>query len=176
MPQSRFCIFYKTHLPEMCTRGGSCRSGHFNNALEFARSQCNYCSLAPPSEIPLPTFSCAICNTKIQRYGPCSRCGAMQCFDCRVPTRENLCQRCEQPPTHLSRSPTQHRSSDQLKGNDEATDDPSLACVICITNVKCCVMQPCAHLCLCLECARGLQKRDCPLCRAPIQYMQRIFQ
>lgn len=160
----------------MCTRGGSCSSGHFNNAIEFARSQCNYCSMASLSEVPLPTFSCAICNTQIQGYIPCLRCGAMQCDDCLVPYRRNVCQRCKQPPKLPSVLPAEHRNSDQLKGNDEATNDDSLACVICTTNVKCCVMQPCAHLCLCLECARGLQKRDCPLCRAPIQYIQRIFQ
>ena len=41
-------------------------------------------------------------------------------------------------------------------------------CVICLSEVKNCVVLPCRHFCLCLDCAESLRKQSskCPICRA----------
>ena len=64
--------------------------------------------------------------------------------------------------------------ADQLEGNDEETEDETKACSVCLTNVKCCLVQPCGHLCLCIGCSRAVE-RKCPMCRKPITRIQRIY-
>lgn len=41
-------------------------------------------------------------------------------------------------------------------------------CVICLSSLKDCIVLPCRHFCLCLECAESLRKQSnkCPICRA----------
>lgn len=67
----------------------------------------------------------------------------------------------------------------QKGGQAEAADgedDPDLnnkQCVICMTNLRNVILNPCRHVCLCKDCAqallgRGPQDRKCPNCRAVI--------
>jgi hypothetical protein len=37
-------------------------------------------------------------------------------------------------------------------------------CVICSINMICCTLEPCMHMCLCMECAGRLEGRKCPIC------------
>ena len=43
------------------------------------------------------------------------------------------------------------------------------SCVICLENTPCCLINPCGHQCLCLDCSHTLVKtlKKCPLCRTP---------
>ena len=47
--------------------------------------------------------------------------------------------------------------------------DPT-ACVVCSANVKCVMVNDCAHVCMCNACARRVMDRDarCPICRGAI--------
>lgn len=47
------------------------------------------------------------------------------------------------------------------------------ACCICFTNVRDQAVVPCFHMCVCSVCSKHIQ--HCPLCRCPIERMQRIF-
>ena len=68
--------------------------------------------------------------------------------------------------------PAQHTT---LEGADEVTDDENKACSVCLANVKVCVVEPCMHLCLCIECAKQI-KDKCPLCRAAMTSVKRVYQ
>jgi hypothetical protein len=58
-------------------------------------------------------------------------------------------------------------------------DDDSTLCCICLTQLKCMVVIPCGHICLCGACATASQERriiSCPICKGNIQGIFRIFQ
>ncbi|TNJ27071.1 Ankyrin repeat protein 2 [Giardia muris] len=42
-------------------------------------------------------------------------------------------------------------------------------CVICLTNPKDTLLQPCGHLCVCSNCAERIMNQTCPFCRIPIE-------
>lgn len=68
-------------------------------------------------------------------------------------------------------------NADVIDGEDTPLadeDSEEKGCVICLTNVKCCILLPCAHLCLCLACARQSERR-CPLCREHCTRIQRVY-
>ena len=50
-----------------------------------------------------------------------------------------------------------------------------IECVICFgLGPPRCVLTPCGHLCVCLQCSRDLG--ECPICRTPVERVQEIFQ
>jgi hypothetical protein len=55
--------------------------------------------------------------------------------------------------------------------------DASL-CVICMTDMADVALLPCRHMCLCFECSKTLrtQTNKCPICRAKILNLIRIYQ
>lgn len=54
-------------------------------------------------------------------------------------------------------------------------DTSDLLCIICVERVKCVVLQPCNHLCLCQECERRLPYRTCPICRRRVAGTMRVY-
>lgn len=52
--------------------------------------------------------------------------------------------------------------------------DSSAACVICLENRRNCLVRPCRHLSLCVTCSLETHKA-CPVCRASINGIERVF-
>lgn len=58
-----------------------------------------------------------------------------------------------------------------LEGHPEAApdecDDDSRLCIVCLTNLKNVILQPCNHVVFCVECARAAEDspHQCPTCR-----------
>lgn len=51
-------------------------------------------------------------------------------------------------------------------------------CVVCQSALPVYLLQPCSHVCLCEECAPSYREHNlpgCPLCRAPIEHIKRVF-
>lgn len=46
-------------------------------------------------------------------------------------------------------------------------------CCVCLANRKDRAVVPCFHMCVCAACSRRI--RQCPVCRGPIDRLQRIF-
>lgn len=65
--------------------------------------------------------------------------------------------------------------------DDTVTNDDNRSCVICMENTKCCLLNPCMHLCLCISCSRSqendikLGKFSCPVCRTSVKFINKIF-
>lgn len=55
-----------------------------------------------------------------------------------------------------------------LEGNAEPSINENEQCILCCDNKKTVVFLPCLHLCCCVECARQLNRRECPYCRQRI--------
>lgn len=84
------------------------------------------------------------------------------------------------------RSPAEYSSSTSATAsisnrNEQYPKQPSpktdAFCVICQDRVKCIVLLPCKHLCLCHECAINWSRyqRYCPLCRKFIEDTLKVF-
>lgn len=66
-------------------------------------------------------------------------------------------------------------------------DDNSSVCAICITNKPITIVNPCNHICLCVECARNLAidsntkqvknrgQVECPICKTSIKKISRVY-
>ncbi|TNJ26193.1 Ankyrin repeat protein 2 [Giardia muris] len=50
-----------------------------------------------------------------------------------------------------------------------------MTCVICLTNPKDTLLQPCNHLCVCSSCAGRIMNQTCPLCRTPIESTVKVY-
>ena len=64
-----------------------------------------------------------------------------------------------------------------LSENKES-EDPNGECVICQDAKKDCIFLGCGHLCCCLKCGDQLFRKDypqCPLCRAEIELIQKVY-
>ncbi len=48
-------------------------------------------------------------------------------------------------------------------------EDIAVRCVVCLAGLRCVLMLPCRHLCVCRACGLHESLRHCPLCRAPVQ-------
>lgn len=62
----------------------------------------------------------------------------------------------------------------------DSDDIESERCVICIDHKKCCAIDPCGHMCLCVCCTRSLwngfdQNVYCPVCRCQVKKILRIY-
>lgn len=67
--------------------------------------------------------------------------------------------------------PTKEETKYDEKIND---DDCANTCVICLENRRVCTIQPCKHFSLCISCA-SIELSECPQCRTPITYIERVF-
>jgi chromosome segregation ATPase len=47
-------------------------------------------------------------------------------------------------------------------------------CVVCQCEAKTVLLQPCLHLCLCIKCSASPKLKDCPICRAAIDYKETV--
>ncbi|TNJ27654.1 Ankyrin repeat protein 2 [Giardia muris] len=48
-------------------------------------------------------------------------------------------------------------------------------CIVCLTNPKDTLLQPCGHLCACSNCAERIMNQTCPLCRTPIESVIKAY-
>lgn len=64
-------------------------------------------------------------------------------------------------------------SNQNINPNARGDDD----CKICFDMKINCVILPCGHLCICMNCSRQLSKRSgkCPVCRGPIQQAKQVY-
>jgi hypothetical protein len=68
---------------------------------------------------------------------------------------------------------------------DRETTEEHEQCTICMSNAKCCLVMPCRHTGLCIQCAKRVasdafaatprQPPRCPMCREAMQTVMRIF-
>jgi len=70
-------------------------------------------------------------------------------------------------------------NADLIKRNSELLEDKDInsefLCVICLTDTKQCLLEPCGHLATCMGCYLQGKLRTCPCCRTPISNMRKIF-
>ena len=72
---------------------------------------------------------------------------------------------------------------------DKEAKDNEAQCIICLTNVPCCIAYPCNHLSFCVSCARTLcfanvddekprqvGELACPKCKGTVEKMARVFE
>lgn len=48
-------------------------------------------------------------------------------------------------------------------------------CVICMTNYRDCLLEPCSHFACCEECIKQLTGLACPVCRRSCEYYLKVF-
>ena len=65
-------------------------------------------------------------------------------------------------------------SSREADVHKAPADEQASECVICLAAERECVLVECGHACVCEQCAATLA--TCPLCRAPIERVIRLFQ
>jgi Zinc finger, C3HC4 type (RING finger) len=60
---------------------------------------------------------------------------------------------------------------------DEQAESDRDACIVCLSNRKRCVVMPCRHLCLCMECSHRLphQLKKCPVCAKSAEQIVLVF-
>lgn len=75
----------------------------------------------------------------------------------------------------VRKKPKQQIKPPQLSGTDIPTEKREDACIICVTNKKCCAVIPCGHLLFCISCAKAHPSEKCPMCREPVEKFTRIF-
>ncbi|TNJ30634.1 Ankyrin repeat protein 2 [Giardia muris] len=63
------------------------------------------------------------------------------------------------------------------KNSKQRTEEPEamVICVVCLTNQKDTLLQPCNHLCVCSGCVRQIMHRGCPICGASIERIVRVY-
>lgn len=61
--------------------------------------------------------------------------------------------------------------------NSSKSDENDRYCVVCQEHIKCVLLLPCRHLCMCNECINTLQiyNNTCPICRSDIETTMQIF-
>lgn len=61
--------------------------------------------------------------------------------------------------------------------NSSKNEENDRYCVICQEHIKCVLLLPCRHLCMCNECINTLQlyHNTCPICRSDIETTMQIF-
>ncbi|XP_076064744.1 uncharacterized protein LOC143038905 [Oratosquilla oratoria] len=75
-------------------------------------------------------------------------------------------------------SGSQRHSEVEIQLYRELEDErESRLCVVCQDHVKCVILLPCRHLCLCDACRSAIITRDnaCPMCRRPIRETLRVY-
>eukprot|EP01038_Epipyxis_sp_PR26KG_P005914 gene5914-8157_t len=71
-----------------------------------------------------------------------------------------------------------NNNNNETKQEDGKNDETRLCC-ICLENLKCVVLLPCKHLCLCEDCSPLNSMKNtlqsCPICRQSIQQSIKVF-
>ncbi|TNJ26465.1 Ankyrin repeat protein 2 [Giardia muris] len=79
----------------------------------------------------------------------------------------------------LERIPPPTPGAANRRGVRELSSSRSLpegmTCVICLTNPKDTLLQPCGHLCACSGCSGKLKGQSCPLCRTPVESTVKVY-
>jgi len=59
----------------------------------------------------------------------------------------------------------------------EQADRQGTQCNVCLDNPRETVLQPCGHVCMCLQCATRVQQgeKQCPVCRARIEKVSQAY-
>jgi len=86
----------------------------------------------------------------------------------------------ELPPSKIAKKTTTTKKEPQkIHGTDEPMSEKDTdGCVICYLNKKKCVILPCMHHCLCINCANLLiekKEKSCILCRSAISDIKLLF-
>ncbi len=55
------------------------------------------------------------------------------------------------------------------------SDDDHRVCVVCLERAKSTALVPCGHMCLCDSCASAKGLKKCPICRADVVSVLRVF-
>ncbi|TNJ30758.1 Ankyrin repeat protein 2 [Giardia muris] len=74
------------------------------------------------------------------------------------------------PPTHGAAN---RRGVKKLSSSRSLPE--GMTCVICLTNPKDTLLQPCKHLCTCSGCSSRLKGQPCPLCRTPVESTVKVY-
>ena len=55
--------------------------------------------------------------------------------------------------------------------DNSVEDERKQLCVVCFDQTRNCIILPCKHFCMCIECAKQVQREfnKCPICRTPIK-------
>ncbi|TNJ28254.1 Ankyrin repeat protein 2 [Giardia muris] len=79
----------------------------------------------------------------------------------------------------LERIPPPTPGAANRRGVRELSSSRSLpegmTCVICLTNPKDTLLQPCNHICVCSTCAEQTRNGRCPLCRTPVESTVKVY-
>jgi len=75
------------------------------------------------------------------------------------------------------------REIEKLSGNHLLSDEKVVQqsvegnweCKVCFNGNMDTILMPCGHVCLCNSCAKLLPENKCPICKAPIQYVMKLF-
>jgi hypothetical protein len=62
----------------------------------------------------------------------------------------------------------------EVKQEKERLEDAQ-KCQICMENDCDAAIEPCGHVCCCMDCADDLPKRVCPMCREPITKVMKVY-
>lgn len=70
-----------------------------------------------------------------------------------------------------------HIRTERNLTNSSKSEENDRYCVICQEHIKCVLLLPCRHLCMCNECINTLQMyhNTCPICRSNIETTMQIF-
>lgn len=60
-------------------------------------------------------------------------------------------------------------------GESPAPDGADFTCAVCLEKQIQVVLLPCAHLCLCKDCAEQLLRNECPMCRKKVKRRINVF-
>lgn len=50
-----------------------------------------------------------------------------------------------------------------------------MSCVVCLDSAISHILLPCAHMCLCSDCAALISGKQCPICRAVVDNVTRVY-
>lgn len=67
------------------------------------------------------------------------------------------------------------KGNNKEDGFSSVEDKEKDFCVVCLERIKCIVLVPCGHLCLCISCSSRLKMDECPLCREDIIHKQYVY-
>lgn len=65
----------------------------------------------------------------------------------------------------------------QLAARQEVVNEDAKLCVVCLSEEKRCMFRPCKHVCVCDACAATILSDGgaCPLCRARVEDIERVY-
>ncbi len=71
------------------------------------------------------------------------------------------------------RGPLQSAFSDEESSQSQRSSLQPVFCCVCLDRRAECLLLPCAHLCCCSRCLRGLKKK-CPVCRSVFKKCEQL--